>query len=54
MKKREIESILLVNKYLLYCDAHKSLVRSYLTHKVSKALKSRGQKKFSIFSLIIF
>lgn len=56
MKKKEVESILLVNKYLLCNEEgqlNRTLIRRYLTHKVNKAL-TRRQTKFSIFSLFIF
>jgi len=45
MKKQEIESILLANKYLTLCrsdDNKCHIVRKYLTHKIKKAL-NRGE-----------
>ena len=52
MKKPEVESILLVDKYLI-CNVfekkehHANLTRKYLTRKVSKALQKKNKNLLS-------
>jgi hypothetical protein len=60
MRKQEIESILLANRYLTLCksDEDKYLIaRKYLTHKIKKALnRSEPNKmpllKFNLLGII--
>jgi len=60
MRKQEIESILLANKYLTLCksdDNKCNIARKYLTHKIKKALnKSEPNKmpllRFSFLGII--
>ena len=60
MKKPDVESILLVDRYLIcrLCDNNKkhiSLTRRYLARKINKALQRRSQSKvFSLFSFLTF
>lgn len=57
MKNKEVESILLVNKYLLLNkNVNKPLVQNYLTQKVNKVLNSRksetnSKSSFSIMDI---
>lgn len=48
MSKEEVDSILLVNDYLIDCKCHSSfrkteLTRKYLTSKIKKALKRKNK-----------
>jgi len=49
MSKEEVDSILLVNDYLIDCKYHRSccrkteLTRKYLTSKIKKALKRKNK-----------
>jgi hypothetical protein len=59
--KADIDSILLVNNYLLRCTSGNpacektQLTRKYLTHKISKTLKKRqnGQTSLRFFNLLL-
>lgn len=60
MKKQEVESILLVDKYLI-CrifeknSNHISLTRRYMAHKINKVLQKRSQSRFaSLFGILGF
>lgn len=50
MSKEEVDSILLVNDYLIECKCHRptcektELTRKYLTSKIKKALKRRNKR----------
>ena len=61
MSKEEVDSILLVNDYLIECKCHRptckktELTRKYLTSKIDKALKRRNRTNpiKSFFNLIL-
>lgn len=56
MRKQEIESILIVNKYLALFKSDDSkclLARKYLNHKIKEAISKNNQTKLPLFKLSI-